>query len=236
MLSIFSENGSFADSLIGDAFEDWLIPLLLIPSYQLALRRCSYGCNPSMLTCIGAGMFVFIVCFILLSASALYGVIVSNDVERYLTCLAANGTAPDGYVEWYWKVGLIVFYRIGYIICDILLPVFVIAQSPDKMKGLIFGLMMAFTGIVNFAYYYLNLVDMTLCSDIIKSISLVILFVVFLVFSKCYTLRERNREINIQAIVEEHYERYMDQEEEYRKENPQYYGSLNSDSDRSQSL
>ena len=46
----------------------------------------------------------------------------------------------------------------------------------------------------------------------------VVLFVVFLVLSKCYTLRERNREINIQAIVEEHYERYMDQEEEYMKQ------------------
>ena len=41
----------------------------------------------------------------------------------------------------------------------------------------------------------------------------------FLVLSKRYTLCERNREINIQAIVEEHYERYMDQEEEYMREN-----------------
>ena len=50
---------------------------------------------------------------------------------------------------------------------------------------------------------------------------LFVLFVVFLVRSKRYTLRERNREINIQAIVEEHYERYIDQEEEYIK-NQQY--------------
>ena len=54
----------------------------------------------------------------------------------------------------------------------------------------------------------------------ILTILLVAVFVVFLVLSKCYTLRERNREINIQAIVEEHYERYMDQEEEYMREQP----------------
>ena len=54
------------------------------------------------------------------------------------------------------------------------------------------------------------------------TILLVAVFVVFLVLSKCYTLRERNREINIQAIVEEHYERYMDQEEEYVREQ-QYF-------------
>ena len=216
MLSLFTENGSYTDSLIGNAFEDWLIPLLLIPFYQLALRRCRYGCNPSMLTCIGAAMFVFIVCFILLSVSALYGVIVSDDVERYL---AANSTAPDSYVEWYWKVVLIVFYRIGFTISGILLDTFVIAQSPDKTKGLAFGLMKASRGIIDFACYYL--VEITLCSDIIKSVSLALLFVVFLVLSKRYTLRERNREINIQAIVEEHYERYMDQEEEYMRENSQ---------------
>ena len=52
----------------------------------------------------------------------------------------------------------------------------------------------------------------------ILTILLVVVFVVFLVLSKCYTLRERNREINIQAIVEEHYDRYMDQEEEYMRE------------------
>ena len=150
MLSLFTENGSYTDSLIGNAFENWLIPLLLIPFYQLTLRRCSYGCNPSMLTCIGAGMFVFIVCFLLLSASAVYGVIVSDDVERYLTCLAANVTAPDSYVEWYWKVGLIVFYRIGFTISGILLPVFVIAQSPDKTKGLVFGLIAATGSIYEF--------------------------------------------------------------------------------------
>ena len=48
--------------------------------------------------------------------------------------------------------------------------------------------------------------------------TLAVLFVVFLILSKWYTLREKNREINIQAIVEEHYERYMDQEEEYEIE------------------
>ena len=49
-------------------------------------------------------------------------------------------------------------------------------------------------------------------------VMLAVLFVVFLILSKRCTLCERNREINIQAIVEEHYERYMDQEEEYERE------------------
>ena len=61
-------------------------------------------------------------------------------------------------------------------------------------------------------------INYTLCSHLTLIFFLLQLFVVFLVLSKRYTLRERNREINIQAIVEEHYERYMDQEEEYTRE------------------
>ena len=38
------------------------------------------------------------------------------------------------------------------------------------------------------------------------------------ILAKCYKLRERDRHINIQAIAEEHYERYFDQEEEYMRE------------------
>ena len=43
-------------------------------------------------------------------------------------------------------------------------------------------------------------------------------YILFLFLAKRYTLRERNIEINIQAIVEEHYERYVDQEEEYMRQ------------------
>ena len=71
------------------------------------------------------------------------------------------------------------------------------------------------------AYYILRFsgpLVFTLCFDLLNAVPLVVLFAVFLLLSKWYTLRERNREINIQAIVEEHYERYMDQEEEYLRE------------------
>ena len=95
----------------------------------------------------------------------------------------------------------------------------IISQSPDKMKGVIIGISLAFR--VFILFFTFILLQFTLCYDLPVSLVLVVLFLVFLILSKCYTLRERNREINIQAIVEEHYERYMDQEEEYMRENPQ---------------
>ena len=86
------------------------------------------------------------------------------------------------------------------------------------MKGLIIGIKIALHGFVSFIGYAFSQLFFTLCWDILISLVLVVLFAVFLVLSKRYTLRERNREINIQAIVEEHYERYMDQEEEYMRQ------------------
>ena len=86
------------------------------------------------------------------------------------------------------------------------------------MKGLVIGTSIPFLNIVPLL---IELIEFTLCDVILTVAGLVVLFVVFLVLSKHYTLRERNREINIQAIVEEHYERYMDQEEEYMRQ-PHY--------------
>ena len=56
------------------------------------------------------------------------------------------------------------------------------------------------------SYYYLVL-----------SLLMLLILVVHVVLAKRYKLRERERHINIQAIVEEHYGLYvdMDQEEEY---------------------
>ena len=88
---------------------------------------------------------------------------------------------------------------------------------------------MSWTRLIN--QYGLYPLEFTLCYDVISSAGVLFLFAIFLVLSKRYTLRERNREINIQAIVEEHYDRYLDQEEQYIRENPHYFDPIESDSD-----
>ena len=196
----------------------WLFPLLLIPLYQLLLYRCFHSC--SLLRCIGAGLFMCILGYILLSALGVVGVIVSDDIQRYSSCtaLADNATNPGDRIEWYWKLGPAILYGIGNTIAAVLVYEIIIAQSPDKMKGLVIGIALSFRGFfILIGTEFLQL-SFTLCYDLSISLVLVVLFVVFLVLSKRYTLCERNREINIQAIVEEHYERYMDQEEEYMRQ------------------
>ena len=219
--------------MLNTELRNWLFPVLLIPLYQLLLYRCFQKCSFSMLQYIGAGLIMSILGYVLMQAAGIWDVVVSDDEQRYLSCTrkAPNTTEwPDSHVEWYWKLGPFVIYGFARAMVDVLFLEFIIAQSPEKMKGLFFGITSASGSFVMIISIGMQFV-FTLCYDVLSLAGLVGLFVVFLVLSKRYTLRERNREINIQAIVEEHYERYLDQEEEYIRENPQYFESIESDSD-----
>ena len=198
--------------LLNETFSNFLYPVLLIPLYQLLLYRCFHSCIPSMLRCLGAGLFMCTLGHILLTASGVYGVILSDHIQIYLSCI---GSLPNttNQVDLYLTLGSWTLYGIGSAIAAVLFLEFIIAQSPDKMKGFVMGIVVFFHGIVSYFCSLFFSVHFVLRLDII-----IVLFVVFLVLSKRYTLRERNREINIQAIVEEHYERYMDQEEEYMRQ------------------
>ena len=166
-------------------------------------------------------MFVYSLSFILLKGTETYSVVNSNSTWlRYLSCSPhiKESSQPVFSVVWWLNCCLFLAYGIGSTICDVLLLEFIIAQSPDKMKGFVIGIMLVFQAFPFLLIVELTKYTITLCYDLVTIAIFIVLFLVFLVFSKRYTLRERNREINIQAIVEEHYERYMDQEEEYMRQ------------------
>ena len=231
-LSVFSGNAenvpadlmnvvNYETAFVDTGMRNWFFPLLLIPVYQLLLHRFIHRYTPSMLNSIAIGMALCLVGYIALEALVIKGVVDSDDVQSYLSCTANTTLAhpPDEYVEWYWKLGPYLLYGVGCTIITVLLYELIIAQSPDKVKGFVLGVILVSQGVTVFiGSEIVNHVNYTLCSHLSLTILLVALFVVFLVLSKCYTLRERNKEINIQAIAEEHYERYMDQEEEYMRE------------------
>ena len=231
VLVSFFQSNVFPFNVLNYGLQSWFFSVILIPLYQLFVRPCIRNCSPTMLRCFGISLVLYTLGYLVLQAIEIYGKIVeSNNGQQYLTCSPLNiTTQSDGFiVAWYWKSVPFLLYGIGRTLCSILLLEFILAQSPEKMKGLAFGVMVAFQGLS-----FLLIIELTrfnFCYDIAAVIAFIVLFIVFLVLSKRYKLRERNREINIQAIVEEHYERYMDQEEEYRRENPQYFESLDSDS------
>ena len=226
-----SDNKKYIDIVLSNGFKSWLFPIILIPVYRCLLYPIFYKYLPSMLNCIGASFFVYLVGFLMLELLGIWGVKLSNDDwQRYIACkgLSPRTTIwPDYRVEWYWKLFPFLLYATGETMMYVFFLEFLVAQLPDKTKGLGIGLMLVCSGLTKSVFAaFQHSMAFTMCYDVSTTIVLTALFVSFLLLSKCYKLRERNREINIQAIVEDHYERYMDQEEEYMKENHVQYACM----------
>ena len=63
-----------------------------------------------------------------------------------------------------------------------------------------------------------NSICPSLYYNITKNVVIFNILLVFIVLAKWYKLHVRENEINIVQIIDEHYERYMGQEEEYERQ------------------
>ena len=103
---------------------------------------------------------------------------------------------------------------------------FTIAQSPLEMRGLMIGLWFAAYTLghaINISGKYSfkcerDLICQNLYYYVFKIVVFLIIMIMFLVLAKHYKFRVRENEVNIHLITEEHYERYIEQEVEYKNE------------------
>ena len=103
---------------------------------------------------------------------------------------------------------------------------FTIAQCSHEMKGFLVGLWYAADGFgdfINVSGKYLFSCQreghcQSLYYYVLKSVIILIILIMFLILAKCYKFRVRENEVNIHLIAEEHYEKYLDQEVQYRRE------------------
>ena len=170
-------NDSYYTYMLSTGWSSWLFPLVLIPLHQLILRRCVCSLHARMLKCIGIGLLMHAVGYLLLKGTR---VIISHDVHNYFTCAPGSTVWPD--LHWYWKLGPCVVYGIGRTISGVLILEFIIAQSPDKMQGFVMGVMLGVRGLFILASGAFHWITFTICRDIIAVAALVVLFLVFLVF------------------------------------------------------
>ena len=99
---------------------------------------------------------------------------------------------------------------------------FTIPQSPIQMRGMMVGIWFTSNGVgyvINInTKYPLGCDNNSICPrfyyNITSSLVNFIILLLFIVLAKWYKLRVRENEINIVEIVYEHYQRYMNQEEE----------------------
>ena len=207
-----------------------ILPILLIPAYiyRFIVFPLLHNRIPSLIKRVGAALVIMLI-------GNLFNLTVDTLHSNNTQCMfsdTSHGSANSLSIPLYWLV--ISSFVIGFgqllVLCSSL--EFVMAQSPNRMRGVMMGLgvvLFEFGSLVHYGleqvlehfsnatpscgfYYYLVL-----------SILLILSLVLFTIAAKRYKLRERDRHVNIQAIAEEHYERYLDQEEEYMREAANMY-------------
>ena len=104
---------------------------------------------------------------------------------------------------------------------------FTVAQSPVHMRGVMvglwyvtsYGLGFLINTILKFPF---DCESQYICTSfyyyITKSVLVLIILIVFVILAKCYKYRVRENEVNIVQIVDNHYQRYMEQEEQYNRD------------------
>ena len=109
---------------------------------------------------------------------------------------------------------------------------FISAQAPQTTKGLLIGLWYATSSIKYTAVYILGEVitvkESWLIYEGIKGFLILVSLVLFSCVSKCYRYRQRDEIVNVQGMIEETHEKWLNQEEEYmeeRKKLNQYIGT-----------
>ena len=186
---------------------------ILVLTYQLVIYPCCYKWIPSMLKRIWFGLF-----FALLVP--LYYVIIFACKEQFnlnsSMHIAIIHVVPE------------ILFGIAFALVYPTSLEFTIAQSPHEMRGFVIGLWYAAFGLgysisIGTKYSFsCNTKGDIICQNyyyyLCKSVIVLVTLVIFLVLSKRYKLRVRENEVNIHWIVEENYQKYMDQKQKIIKD------------------
>ena len=181
--------------------------VILMLVYLFFIRVCFYKYIPSMLTRMSVGIFL---AFIVTVSKVIIFVI-----ER---------SHPDINI-----IGKLLFipqtiHGLSFILLYPVSLEFTVAQSPVHMRGVMVGLWYA----ASWAFGYLiiiivkfpfNCESQYICTSfyyyITKSVLVLIILIVFVILAKRYKYRVRENEVNIVQIVDDHYERYINQREQF---------------------
>ena len=208
-INAHKDDVSFLTNLILNRTMSSLVSGVVILIYQFVIYPCFYNYIPSMLKRIGLGLLFAlftIIYYVIIFACKEY---FHLDTTSYKLIIM-----PE------------ILHGISYALVHPTSLEFIIAQSPHEMRGLMVGLWYAAIGLgfvidINGKYPF-NCKEDIVCQNIyyyvLKSAVIVIILILFVILAKRYKLRVRANEINIHLIAEEHYERYMDQEIEFRRE------------------
>ena len=104
---------------------------------------------------------------------------------------------------------------------------FICAQAPRTTQGLFIGLWYATFSI---RYLVVGILDNLIAErrhwlicEGVKVFLILVSLVLFSCLSRCYRYRQRDEIVNVQGMIEDTHERWLDQEEEYMEEQKAFY-------------
>ena len=199
-------NSSFKSCFISNNTMKFITPVFLLLLHQFLIYPCYNKYIPSMLKRIGVGL-VFAL------ATTLSYVVIFKYQRNTLSYFNDLLLIPQ------------VLFGVTFALVVPASLEFTIAQSPIQMRGMMVGMWFASLGVgylinINTKYPF-GCNDNSICPSfyyyITRSVVIFIILLVFIVLAKWYKFRVRENEVNILQIVDEHYERYMNQKEEYER-------------------
>ena len=192
--------------LVGNDFGYYLSSFVIILLHLFVARVCFYKYIPSMLMRICTGLLFSLV--VVISKLVLFKI-----KGEQINALYNN------------EILLIpqIFLGISFFLVVPISLEFTIAQSPVHMRGMMVGLWLASLGtgyLIKIGLKFpFQCQSQNICTNsYYHPIEITIIFfilILFVILAKRYKYRVRENEINIVQIVDEHYQRYMEQEDEY---------------------
>ena len=187
----------------------FIIVIVILLLHQLIIHPCFNKYIPSMLKRIGLGLV-----FALLTPLYYVIMLVCKDHFQLNTNSYPAIIVPQ------------ILFGMSFALIFPTSLEFTIAQSPHDMRGFMIGLWYAAFGLgyvisINGKYPFQcegDIICQNLYYFIFKSIIIFVILIVYLVLAKYYKLRVRENVVNVHLIAEEHYDRYIEQEVEYRKQ------------------
>ena len=181
--------------------------VILMLVYLFFIRVCFYKYIPSMLTRMSVGIFL---AFIVTVSKVIIFVIERShpDINNFGKLLFIPQTIQG--------LSFILLYPVSLE--------FTVAQSPVHMRGVMVGLWYATAWgidyLINTALKFtFNCESQYICTSfhyyITKSVLVLIILIVFVILAKRYKYRVRENEVNIVQIVDDHYQRYINQREQF---------------------
>ena len=195
-----------------------LISSLGLPIYHATIYPLFYNYIPSMLKRIGLGYFLLLLS--LLSSS--YSVLVQSTNITNFTCMPVNDALQD-VDNILWEIGPNILFGSGIVVFLYAFFEFLIAQSPQQVKGVILCLMYACFGCLSLAGLALNKLLQSFTFTIqlfpgcifycygIYAVITAVLLVLFAVVSWRYKLRKRDDIIPYHMFAEKYFETNYEQ-------------------------